>query len=44
MAVIPLFSSVDISPRYLTLKVERGLLVITETSKTRSLPELRVMV
>jgi hypothetical protein len=45
MAVIPLFSSVDHSPRYLTLKeaLERGLLVITEISMTGSVPELRVV-
>jgi hypothetical protein len=45
MAVIPLFTSVDDSPKYLTLReaLERGLLVITETSKTGSVPELRVL-
>lgn len=45
MAVIPLFTSLDDSPRYLTLKeaLERGLLVITETSKTGAVPELRVV-
>jgi hypothetical protein len=45
MAVIPLFTSVDNSPKYLTLKeaLEGGLLVITEISKTGSVPELRVV-
>jgi hypothetical protein len=45
MGVIPLFTSVNASPRYLTLKeaLERGLLVITEISKTGSVPELRVV-
>ena len=45
MAVMPLFTSVNDSPKYLTLKeaLERGLLVITEISKTGSVPELRVV-
>jgi ARG and Rhodanese-Phosphatase-superfamily-associated Protein domain len=45
MAVIPLFSSLDHSPRYLTLKeaLERRLLLITEISKSGSVPELKVV-
>ena len=45
MAVIPLFTSVNDSLKYLTLKeaLEGGLLAITEISKTGSVPELRVV-
>lgn len=45
MAVIPLFTSVDHSPKYLTLKeaLERKLLVVTEISQSGSVPELRVV-
>ena len=45
MAVIPLFASVNNSPKYLALReaLERGLLVITEISKTGSVPELKVV-
>jgi hypothetical protein len=45
MAVFPLFTSVNDSPKYLTLReaLERGLLVITEISMTGSVPELRVV-
>ncbi len=45
MAVVPLFTSVNGGPKYLTLKeaLERGSLVITEISKTGSVPELRVV-
>jgi hypothetical protein len=44
MAVIPLFTSVDESPGYLTLKeaLEKGVLIVTEISKAGSVPELRV--
>jgi hypothetical protein len=45
MGVIPLFASVNDGLRYLTLKeaLERGHLVITEISKSGSVPELRVV-
>jgi hypothetical protein len=45
MAVIPLFASFSDSLKYLTLKeaLEKGLLIITEISKTGSVPELRVV-
>ncbi len=45
MAVIPLFTSVDDSPKYLTLKeaLERRLLAVTEISQSGSVPELKVV-
>jgi hypothetical protein len=45
MAVIPLFTSIDESPRYLTLKeaLEKRLLTITEVSQGGSVPELKVV-
>ena len=45
MAVIPLLTSVDDSPKYLTLKeaLERRLLVVTEISQSGSVPELKVV-
>jgi hypothetical protein len=45
MAVIPLFASFSDSLNYFTLKeaLEKGLLIITEISKTGSVPELRVV-
>jgi hypothetical protein len=45
MGVIPLFTSVDESPEYLTLKeaLERKLLKITEVSQSGSVPELKVL-
>jgi hypothetical protein len=45
MAVIPLFTSVDDSPEYFTLKeaLERRLLVVTEISQSGSVPELKVV-
>jgi len=45
MGVIPLFTSVNESPQYLTLKeaLEKGLLTITEVSQSGSVPELKVV-
>ncbi len=45
MVVIPLFSSIDHTLQYLTLNeaLERRLLVITEISKSGSVPELKVV-
>ncbi len=45
MAVIPLFTSVNGSPQYLTLKeaLEKRLLTITEVSQGGSVPELKVV-
>jgi len=45
MAVIPLFTSVNGSPNYLTLKeaLEKRLLTITEVSQSGSVPELKVV-
>ena len=45
MAVIPLFTSMDESPKYLTLRetLERRLLLITEISQSGSVPELKVV-
>jgi hypothetical protein len=45
MGVIPLFTSIDESPEYLTLKeaLEKNLLKITEVSQSGSVPELRVI-
>ena len=45
MAVFPLFTSADDSPRYLTLKeaLERRELVVTEVSQSGSVPELKVV-
>jgi hypothetical protein len=44
MAVIPLFSPLDDSPEYLTLKeaLEKNVLKITEISRSGSVPELKV--
>jgi hypothetical protein len=44
MAVIPLFTPLDDSPEYLTLKeaLEKNLLKITEVSQSGSVPELKV--
>ena len=44
MEIIPLFSSLDGSPGYLTLKeaLEKGFLTITEVSRGGSVPELKV--
>lgn len=45
MAVIPLFISINGSPKYLTLKeaLEKNLLTITEVSQSGSVPELKVL-
>ena len=45
MAVIPLFTSINESPQYLTLKeaLEKRLLTITEVSQSGSVPELKVV-
>ena len=45
MGVIPLFTSVNESPQYLTLKeaLEKRLLTITEVSQSGSVPELKVV-
>src|SRR4030042_5366578 len=45
MGIIPLFSSIDGSPQYLTLKeaLEKRLLTITEVSQGGSVPELKVV-
>lgn len=45
MAVIPLFTSINGSPKYLTLKeaLEKNLLTITEVSQSGSVPELKVL-
>jgi hypothetical protein len=45
MAVIPLFTSMDESPKYLTLKeaLERRQLIATEISQSGSVPELKVV-
>lgn len=45
MGVIPLFSSVNGTPHYLTLKeaLEKNLLAITEVSKEGAVPELKVL-
>ena len=45
MAVIPLFTSVDNSSKYLTLKeaLGRRLLAVTEISQSGSVPELKVV-
>jgi hypothetical protein len=45
MGVIPLFTSIDQSPQYLTLKeaLEKRLLTITEVSQSGSVPELKVV-
>jgi hypothetical protein len=45
MGVIPLFTSVDGNPQYMTLKeaLERRLLVVTEVNPSGSVPELKVV-
>ncbi|OGP64048.1 MAG: hypothetical protein A2169_02400 [Deltaproteobacteria bacterium RBG_13_47_9] len=45
MAVIPLFTSINEDPHYLTLKeaFERKFLMITEVSQSGSVPELKVV-
>src|SRR4030042_201576 len=45
MAIFPLFTSINHSPEYLTLKgaLEKNLLTITEVSQSGSVPELKVM-
>jgi len=45
MGVIPLFTSINHSPEYLTLKgaLEKNLLTITEVSQGGSVPELKVL-
>jgi len=45
MGVIPLFTSIDEGPRYLTLReaLEKRLLTITEVSQGGSVPELKVV-
>lgn len=45
MAIFPLFTSVNHSPEYLTLKeaLEKNLLTITEVSQSGSVPELKVV-
>src|SRR4030042_5850467 len=45
MGIIPLFSSIDGSPTYLTLKeaLEKRFLTITEVSQGGSVPELKVV-
>jgi len=45
MGVIPLFTSIDQSPQYQTLKeaLEKRLLTITEVSQSGSVPELKVV-
>jgi len=45
MGVIPLFTSINESPQYLTLKeaLEKRLLTITEVSQSGSVPELKVV-
>jgi hypothetical protein len=44
MAIIPLFSSVNHAPRYLSLgeALEKGLLTVTEVSQAGAVPELKV--
>ena len=45
MGIIPLLSSLDDSPEYLTLRtaLEQKKLIITEVSKSGSVPELKVI-
>src|SRR4030042_3112953 len=45
MAIFPLFTSINHSPEYLTLKgaLEKNLLTITEVSQSGSVPELKVV-
>src|SRR4030042_597920 len=45
MGVFPLFTSINDSPKYLTLKeaLEKNLLTITEVSQGGSVPELKVL-
>jgi outer membrane lipopolysaccharide assembly protein LptE/RlpB len=45
MAIFPLFTSINYSPEYLTLKgaLEKNLLTITEVSQGGSVPELKVL-
>jgi hypothetical protein len=45
MGIIPLFTSINESPQYLTLKeaLEKRLLTITEVSQSGSVPELKVV-
>ena len=45
MAMIPLFSSVDHTPQYLSLgeAMGKGLLTVTEVSQSGAVPELKVV-
>src|SRR5512139_403742 len=45
MAIIPLFSSTNSSPQYLSLgeAVGKGLLTVTEVSQSGTVPELKVV-